>query len=82
MNPVAIIGIALGVGLIAYALSLRSEDDPLLAERIRPDAKAVRRGREDEPRAVGFGPGEGLTTALSFTRERRCTLKDAFRFVY
>lgn len=26
--------------------------------------------------------GEGLTTALSFTRERRCTLKDAFRFVY
>jgi acyl-CoA reductase-like NAD-dependent aldehyde dehydrogenase len=25
--------------------------------------------------------GEGLTTALSFTRERRCTLKDAFRFV-
>src|SRR6266542_4268762 len=26
MNPVAIIGIALGVGLIAYALSLRGED--------------------------------------------------------
>ena len=25
--------------------------------------------------------GEGLTTALSFTRERRCTMKDAFRFV-
>jgi acyl-CoA reductase-like NAD-dependent aldehyde dehydrogenase len=25
--------------------------------------------------------GEGLTTAVSFTRERRCTLKDAFRFV-
>ena len=25
--------------------------------------------------------GEGLTTALHFTRERRCTLKDAFRFV-
>jgi acyl-CoA reductase-like NAD-dependent aldehyde dehydrogenase len=25
--------------------------------------------------------GEGMTTALSFTRERRCTLKDAFRFV-
>jgi aldehyde dehydrogenase len=25
--------------------------------------------------------GEGLTTALSFTRERRCTLKEAFRFV-
>lgn len=25
--------------------------------------------------------GEGLTTALSFTRERRCTLKDVFRFV-
>jgi len=60
MNPVAIIGIALGVGLIAYALSLRSEDDPLLAERIRPGAKAVRRGREDEPRAVGFGPGEEI----------------------
>jgi acyl-CoA reductase-like NAD-dependent aldehyde dehydrogenase len=25
--------------------------------------------------------GEGLTTAVSFTRERRCTLKDAFRIV-
>jgi acyl-CoA reductase-like NAD-dependent aldehyde dehydrogenase len=25
--------------------------------------------------------GEGLTTALSFTRERRCTLKDYFRIV-
>lgn len=25
--------------------------------------------------------GEGLTTAISFTRERRCTLKDHFRFV-
>jgi acyl-CoA reductase-like NAD-dependent aldehyde dehydrogenase len=25
--------------------------------------------------------GEGLTTALSFTRERRCTLKDSFRIV-
>lgn len=25
--------------------------------------------------------GEGLTTALSFTRERRCTLKDHFRIV-
>jgi len=25
--------------------------------------------------------GEGLTTALSFTRERRCALKDSFRIV-
>ncbi|MCX5744343.1 MAG: aldehyde dehydrogenase EutE [Proteobacteria bacterium] len=25
--------------------------------------------------------GEGLTTALNFSRERRCTLKEAFRFV-
>jgi acyl-CoA reductase-like NAD-dependent aldehyde dehydrogenase len=25
--------------------------------------------------------GEGMTTALNFSRERRCTLKDAFRFV-
>jgi hypothetical protein len=25
--------------------------------------------------------GEGLTTAVHFTRERRCTLVDAFRFV-
>jgi aldehyde dehydrogenase len=25
--------------------------------------------------------GEGLTTAVHFTRERRCTLKEAFRFV-
>ena len=28
------------------------------------------------------GPtGEGLTTAIHFTRERRCTLKEAYRFV-
>lgn len=25
--------------------------------------------------------GEGLTTAISFTRERRCTLRDHFRFI-
>jgi hypothetical protein len=25
--------------------------------------------------------GEGLTNATHFTRERRCTLKEAFRFV-
>ncbi len=25
--------------------------------------------------------GEGLTTVLNFTRERRCTLKEYFRFV-
>jgi acyl-CoA reductase-like NAD-dependent aldehyde dehydrogenase len=25
--------------------------------------------------------GEGLTTCRTFTRERRCTLKDAFRIV-
>lgn len=25
--------------------------------------------------------GEGLTTAVSFTRERRCSLKDSFRFI-
>jgi len=25
--------------------------------------------------------GEGLTTVLNFTRERRCTLKEHFRFV-
>ncbi len=60
MNPVAIIGIALGVGLMVYALSLRNEEDVLLAGRIRPDAKAARRGREDEPRAVGFGRGEDV----------------------
>ncbi len=68
MNPVAIIGIALGVGLVAYALSLRDEDDALLAARVRADRrKAGRRGREDEPRAVGFGPGEDVATGDSFT---------------
>jgi hypothetical protein len=67
MNPVAIIGIALGVGLIAYALSLRNEDDVVVAERVSPDRpKAARRGREDEPRAVGFGPGEDATSGESF----------------
>lgn len=67
MNPVAIIGIALGVGLIAYALSLRNEDEVLLVARIRPARpKAVRRRRDDEPRAVGFGPGEDAAPADSF----------------
>jgi hypothetical protein len=67
MNPVAIIGIALGVGLIAYALSLRNEDDVVVAERVSPDRpKAARRGREDQPRAVGFGPGEDAATGDSF----------------
>jgi len=68
MNPLAIIGIALGVGLIAYALSLRDDDDDvLLGERVRPDRPtAGRPGREDESRAVGFGPGEGVATGESF----------------
>ena len=63
MNPLAIIGIALGVGLIAYALSLRDDDDVLLGERVGSDRPtAGRPEREDEPRAVGFGPSEGVTT--------------------
>ena len=66
MNPVAIIGIALGVGLVAYALSLRDEDDALLAARVRADRRKAGR-REDEPRAVGFGPGEDVATGDSFT---------------
>ena len=68
MNPLAIIGIALGVGLIAYALSLRDDDDDvLLAEHVRPDRPdAGPPGREDEPRAVGFGPGESVAPGDSF----------------
>jgi len=68
MNPLAIIGIALGVGLIAYALSLRDDqDDVLLAEHVRPDRPtAGRQGREDESGAVGFGPGEGVAPGDSF----------------
>jgi hypothetical protein len=31
--------------------------------------------------SIASPTGEGMTTALSFTRERRCTMKDAFRFV-
>ena len=30
---------------------------------------------------IAGSSGDGLTTALTFTRERRCTLKDAFRIV-
>jgi hypothetical protein len=68
MNPVAIIGIALGVGLVAYALSLRTDEDALLAERLRRDRSRSVRGRRDggEPRAVGFGPGEDLAPSDSF----------------
>jgi hypothetical protein len=65
MNPLAIIGIALGVGLIAYALSLRDEDDALL-EPVPPD-RSPAHPREDEGRAVGFGPGEEVPTGDSFT---------------
>jgi hypothetical protein len=67
MNPMAIIGIALGVGLIAYALSLRDEDDVVLSERLRPDRPDARGGREDESGAAGFGPGEDVATGDSFT---------------
>jgi hypothetical protein len=68
MNPLAIIGIALGVGLIAYALSLRDDDDDvLLAEHVRPDRPtAGPAGPEDESGAVGFGPGEGVAPGDSF----------------
>ena len=68
MNPLAIIGIALGVGLIAYALSLRDDqDDVLLAEHVRPDRPAAGwPGREEESGAVGFGPGEGVAPGDSF----------------
>ncbi|MFB3737560.1 MAG: hypothetical protein ACE14W_01170 [Candidatus Velamenicoccus archaeovorus] len=60
----AILGIALGVGAIVYALSLRSADETLAlrpplddgdADPVPvPAPPAVRRRRR--PRAVGFGP--------------------------
>lgn len=56
MNPVAIVGIALGVGLIVYALTLRAEGETLSLQLKRGRTKGHgRRERMDEPRAVGFG---------------------------
>ncbi len=39
------------------------------------------RGEGHTSFTIASPTGEGLTTALSFTRERRCTLKDSFRIV-
>ncbi len=47
-----------------------------------PNLAGLGRGGEGYTSVTIASPtGEGLTTALNFTRERRCTLKDAFRFV-
>ncbi|MBS1152084.1 MAG: aldehyde dehydrogenase, partial [Myxococcaceae bacterium] len=39
------------------------------------------RGEGHTSFTIASPTGEGLTTAVSFTRERRCTLKDSFRIV-
>ncbi len=60
MNPLAILSIAAGVGLIVYALSLRSDDETLPVAQVRPDRpKAGRQtSHRDEPDALGFGQFE------------------------
>jgi hypothetical protein len=61
MDPVVILGIALGAGAIVYALSLRNADETLLVRPSSDDADGgpppAGRGR-NRPRAVGFGPEE------------------------
>jgi hypothetical protein len=37
--------------------------------------------RVDQSWTIASPTGEGLTTCRTFTRERRCTLKDNFRIV-
>ena len=46
MNPMAIVGIALGIGLIVYALSLRTEDDEFLVQPVKASRRRTR-GSED-----------------------------------
>lgn len=60
MNPLAILGIAAGVGLIVYALSLRNDDETLPVAQVRPDRpKAARQGSHHEDSdALGFGQFE------------------------
>ncbi len=60
MNPLTILGIAAGVGLIVYALSLRSDDETLPVAQVRPDRpKAARQGsHHEDPDALGFGQFE------------------------
>ena len=55
MHPMAILGIALVVGLIVYALSLRGSE---LAVQPAVDAPEGDRGPlpGDDPRTMGFGP--------------------------
>ncbi len=53
---------------------------------LRQERRVVRRasalgGEGYTSFTIASPTGEGLTTAVHFTRERRCTLKEAFRFV-
>ncbi len=58
MHPMAILGIALVVGVVVYALSLRADEE--LTLRPAADAPKGDRGRlsGDDPRTMGFGPEE------------------------
>jgi hypothetical protein len=58
MNPVAIVGIALGVGLLVYALTLRGEGQAMSLQPLKRGHASRRRERDEERRAVGFGGDE------------------------
>jgi hypothetical protein len=59
MHPVAVIGLALGVGLIVYAISLRGPDESLVHQQGReaPSRRTSWWRFRRRPRAVGFTVG-------------------------
>jgi hypothetical protein len=63
MNPMAILGIALGIGAVVYALSLLAGDETLILHPVRPSDPAARPdlGFEEpvQAPAVDGSPGEG-----------------------
>lgn len=62
MEPIAIAGIALGVGVVVYALSLRGEAEEVLelgqtpGAAGEPEPRGHRRRSKRQARAVGFRP--------------------------
>jgi hypothetical protein len=65
MDALSIIGVALGVGVIVYALSLRSPDEPIRASRLPPAPGSTRspigrlrrRAAGSTGTELGFGGG-------------------------
>lgn len=60
MSPLTILGIAVGIGLIVYALSFVGHDETIPVTQVRPDRPRTGRPvpRREGPEALGFGQFE------------------------